>query len=249
MTRRLVVNADDLGLTAGVNDGILRAHEHGIVTSASLLVRAPEAGAAAEAAARHPRLGLGLHVDLAEWICEDGEWRAAYEVVDTSDPRAVAAELERQLDAFRDLCGRDPTHLDSHQHVHREEPVRSIMGVRARELRLPLRHHGHVHYCGAFYGQGRDGRPASAFVSADALVRLVAELPEGATELCCHPASTADAGAYGAERVLELAALCDPAVREAVERGGVQLCSFPEVPRVSAAAARASPPASTRSSR
>ena len=38
MTRRLVVNADDLGLTAGVNDGILRAHEHGIVTSASLLV-------------------------------------------------------------------------------------------------------------------------------------------------------------------------------------------------------------------
>jgi predicted glycoside hydrolase/deacetylase ChbG (UPF0249 family) len=232
MTRRLVVNADDLGLSDGVNAGILRAHEHGIVTSASLMVRGRAAVAAAEAAREHPRLGLGLHVDLSEWVCEDGEWRAVYEVVDSSDPIAVAAELERQLDTFRALCGREPTHLDSHQHVHREEPVRSIMGVRARELGLPLRHHGRVRYCGAFYGHGRAGAPQPESIAPGALAGLIAGLGEGATELCCHPAATADAAsAYGPERLQELRSLCDPEVRAAVEDAGVRLCSFPEALR------------------
>jgi predicted glycoside hydrolase/deacetylase ChbG (UPF0249 family) len=231
MTRQLVVNADDLGLSPAVNAGIFCAHEHGIVTSASLMVRGQGAPAAAKAAVEHPDLGLGLHVDLAEWECEDGEWRAAYEVVDTDDPHAVAAELDRQLAAFRELTGREPTHIDSHQHVHRCEPVRSIMGARARELRLPLRHHGYVRYCGAFYGQGSTGAPQPESITAAALRRVIESLPDGASELCCHPATAGDRLAYGAERVRELAALCDPAVRAAVERAGVELCTFQAIVR------------------
>jgi len=238
--RRLVVNADDFGLSAGVNAGILRAHVEGIVTSASLMVRGDAAAAAAAAAAAdHPRLGLGLHVDLAEWVCDDGEWRCVYEVVDCSDPAAVAAELERQLDAFRALCGREPTHLDSHQHVHREEPVRSIFGVRARELRLPLRHHGRVRYCGAFYGQGPAGAPLPEAITTGALTRLIAGLPPGASELACHPAAEVDPGlAYGSERLAELEALCDPAAREAVDAAGVLLCTFPQARAIDVAGTR-----------
>ena len=62
--RWLIVNADDLGLSSGVNQGILQAHEQGIVTSASLMVRHQAAPEAVAAAREHPRLGLGLHVDL-----------------------------------------------------------------------------------------------------------------------------------------------------------------------------------------
>jgi predicted glycoside hydrolase/deacetylase ChbG (UPF0249 family) len=227
--RRLVVNADDLGLSPGVDAGILRAHRAGIVTSASLMVDGPSAAAAAAAAQEHPRLGLGLHVDLAEWACEAGEWRAVYEVVDTADAEAVAAELERQLERFAALTGRAPDHLDSHQHVHRAEPVRSIMGVRARELRVPLRHHGRVAYCGAFYGQGHAGAPLPDAITATALAALVTDLPLGATELCCHPAAEAPPGTgYGEERVRELEALCDGRVRDAVTRAGVRLCTFDE---------------------
>lgn len=225
--RLLVVNADDFGLTPGVNAGVVRAHEEGIVTTTSLMVRGAAAEEAAALAAVHPELAVGLHVDLAEWVCVKGCWRASYEVVDTADAAAVAAELERQLARFRELIGRDPTHLDSHQHVHRAEPVRSIMGVRARELRVPLRHHGRVRYCGAFYGQGRGGTPLPEAITPAALAALVAELPEGPTELCCHPAAAVQPGmAYGAERLLELEALCHPAVREAVARAGVRLCTF-----------------------
>jgi chitin disaccharide deacetylase len=227
--RRLVVTADDFGLSAGVNAGVLLAHEQGIVTAASLMVRGAAAEEAVAAAADHPRLALGLHVDLAEWVVEDGHWRAAYEVVDVSDAAAVAAELERQLERFAELTGRPPAHLDSHQHIHREEPVRSILGVRARELRLPLRHHGRLRYCGGFYGQDRGGAPLPEAITPPALVALIRGLPPGATELCCHPAAAATPGmAYGTERVHELAALCDPTVRTAIDGAGVRLCTHAE---------------------
>lgn len=225
--RRLVVNADDFGFSAGVNAGILRAHSEGIVTSTSLMVRAAAAREAVAAATAHPQLAIGLHVDLGEYVCEHGEWRALYRVVETDDAIAVADEIERQLQRFRELTGRDPTHLDSHQHVHREEPVRSIMGRRAKDLRVALRHHGRARYCGAFYGQGHAGAPLPEAIEPQALARLVTELTPGVTELCCHPAASVEPEmAYGPERVRELEALCDPLVREALERAGVQLGTF-----------------------
>src|SRR5437879_6831057 len=119
--RRLIVNADDFGLSPETNRGIVTAHESGIVTRASLMVRYPAALEAAEYARQHPRLGVGLHLDLGEWAFRGGEWVALYTVVRTHDADAVRAEAERQLTAFRDLVGHDPTHLDSHQHVRRRD--------------------------------------------------------------------------------------------------------------------------------
>ena len=72
--RRLIVNADDLGRTPGINRGIAIAAEEGVVTSASLMVRREGASDAAAYARRHPNLSVGLHVDLGEWIRIDDEW-------------------------------------------------------------------------------------------------------------------------------------------------------------------------------
>ena len=59
---------------------------------------------------------------------------------------------------------------------------------------------------------------------------LIDELPGGATELCCHPAATAEPDwAYGSERIAELASLCSPLVRDAVRRAGVRLVGFAAV--------------------
>ena len=113
--RELIVNADDFGRSVATNDGIARAHEHGIVTSASLMVCWPAAEAAARYAHEHPALSVGLHIDLSEWTYRDGQWVVVYE-------NAPAAEqIPRQLERFRELLGRDPTHLDSHHHVHASE--------------------------------------------------------------------------------------------------------------------------------
>ena len=75
--RTLVVNADDFGRSAAINRGVMRAHERGIVTSATLMVRWPAAAPAAELA-RASELSVGLHLDLGEWEYRDGEWRAVY---------------------------------------------------------------------------------------------------------------------------------------------------------------------------
>ena len=222
--KTLVVNADDFGMSESVNRGILLAHAHGIVTRTSLMVRGGAAAAAVAAARQYPRLGIGLHIDLGEWRRRDGEWYLADPVVDTDDRFAVAGEVTRQLRVFRDLTGRDPAHVDSHQHVHRSEPVRSVALDLALALDVDLRDCGPARYCGAFYGQGRDGEPLPAAITAAALAGIVRELPDGLTELCCHPAEEPEAGSdYCDERPAELAALCDPSVRAAIEEAGVQL--------------------------
>src|SRR6267378_3443838 len=100
MTRHLIVNADDFGQSPGVNRGIVTAHQRGIVTSTSMMVRWPAAAKAAELCRAHPRLSVGLHVDLGEWACRGGDWVAVYEVVPLDDPAAVAKEVGRQLAEF-----------------------------------------------------------------------------------------------------------------------------------------------------
>src|SRR6185312_9264780 len=109
--RSLIVNADDFGLSEGVNRGIIEAHERGIVTSASLMVLQPASASAAAYSREHPRLSMGLHLDLGEWAYDGKAWVLVYEVVPLEDPALVAGELERQLGAVRRLRGCDPTHL------------------------------------------------------------------------------------------------------------------------------------------
>lgn len=227
MLRQLIVNADDFGLSAGINRGIIEAHEHGIVTSASLMVRGVAVADAALYGNRRPDLGVGLHLDLAEWVYQNDAWRPLYEVVDLTDRAAVEAEVSQQLAAFLGLMGRPPTHLDSHQHLHRDEPLRSIAQRVTAELKIPLRHFSPIRYCGDFYGQSAKGDRVPEAVCADALLAILHRLPPGTTELACHPGYADDvASAYRAERACEVSALCDKRVRQFALEQGIELVSF-----------------------
>jgi predicted glycoside hydrolase/deacetylase ChbG (UPF0249 family) len=224
--RVLIVNADDLGLSAAVNAGIVEAHRRGIVTSASLMVRRPAAAGAAAISRSHPSLALGLHLDLGQWDYEEGEWRVAYEHCPPDDRAAVEAECRAQVEAFRSLLDRDPTHLDSHQHAHNHEPAASVAEAIAAELGVPLRGRS-VRYEGGFYGQSGKGEAFPEGIATDHLIELIESLPGGWTEIGCHPGiGVGEESSYAAEREVEVGALCDPAVRQAIERGGVQLRSF-----------------------
>jgi chitin disaccharide deacetylase len=244
-TRYLIVNADDFGQSPGVNRGIIEAHERGIATSASLMVRWPAAAEAAAYGRGHPDFSVGLHLDLGEWAYRGRTWVAVYQVVPPDDRAAVAAEVSRQLAAFRRLLGRDPTHLDSHQHVHREEPLLSILSALAGEIGAPLRFFGDLHYCGDFYGQTGNGSPLPGAISVKGLVRALKALPPGLTELACHPGLGDDLDSmYRRERAREVKALCDPHVRAAAAAEGIRLCSFRDV--VGWWAKAASPPKGSR---
>jgi chitin disaccharide deacetylase len=227
VTRVLIVNADDFGRSHGINRGVALAHDQGIVTSASAMVHWPAAEDAADLARGRPALGVGLHVDLEEWAYADGDWHVVYKRA-AGDETAVAEEVEAQLTRFRMLFGREPTHLDSHQHVHREEPMRSVLLEAGRRLGVTVRDCSPgIAYRGDFYGQTAKGEPLPDGIALESLLQVLSSLPPGITELGCHPASEAETGSsYAAERVQELRVLCDPRVQAAVRAERIELLSF-----------------------
>lgn len=226
--KNLIVNADDFGQSHGINRGIITAYGHGIVTSASLMVRWPAAADAAAYARKQPGLSVGLHIDLGEQIFRAGEWVPLYSVVPLQNETAVRDEISRQLGEFDRLVGHAPSHLDSHQHVHLREPVRIVLMDIAQRLGVPLRHYSpEIAYRGNFYGQAADGTPLRDVISVDGLIHILETLPAGCTELGCHPAAECDLNAiYRQERLEELKVLCDPRVRAAVMALGIELRSF-----------------------
>ena len=218
--RFLIVNADDLGASPGINRGIIEAHVDGIVTSASLMVDEPGAEDAAVAITGLPDLSVGLH---ARFTSEAGALRI--------DPGACAAELERQLERFRELTGREPTHLDSHHNVHRDPRFTEHFRSLAARLGLPMREHSPAAYHSSFYGQWKGGTTALDQVSVEALKRTISHLSPGITELGCHPGyiDPEFSSSYRLEREAEVRTLRAPSVREHLMAEGVSLISFSQL--------------------
>ena len=133
---------------------------------------------------------------------------------------------------FRSLVGHDPTHLDSHQHVHRGQPVRSVVNAMARQLSVPLRgYDDQVSYCGAFYGHDGNGEADPGAIRPEGLIKTLVALTAGVTELGCHPGHSNDVDSmYGPERAMEVETLCDPRVKDILAAEWIELCSFASLP-------------------
>lgn len=216
MSRLLIVNADDLGLSHGVNEGILEAHVNGIVTSASLMVNAPAAGEARTLARDHPELSVGLHFQC------DG-------TVELDHPAHAERTFRGQLERFRELVGRDPTLVDSHHHVHVEHERMATFKSLVEPLGVPLRNDGRVAYIGGFWAQWEPGVTNLDYVRRPFLRHLVdTEVGEGFTEIACHPARiTGDfQSSYLHERAVELQTLTEPGLKEELEGTGIKLVSY-----------------------
>ncbi|HET6866736.1 MAG TPA: ChbG/HpnK family deacetylase [Solirubrobacteraceae bacterium] len=211
---RLIVNADDFGLTVGVSRGIVEAHVRGILTSTSLMVDAPAAEHAVGLAGEHPGLSIGLHF-VDDTPALDG-------------PGHAAREFARQLERFRELMGREPTHVDSHHHVHVKRM--STFTPLVEPLGVPLRGDGRVPYLGAFFAHPQPGVVDHDRIRAPFLVRLVGEVPpgEGLVELGCHPGWVTEElhSSYADEREIELATLTEPDLSARIEALGLTLASF-----------------------
>ncbi len=152
--KRLIVNADDFGLTENVNRGILDAHREGIVTSTTLLANGMAFESAVAAGKRFHRLGIGVHLNLTEGK-PVADARHIPTLVDRggrlhlAPPRLWAgialgqvslSEIEVELRAqVRKVirAGIRPMHFDGHKHVHVLPGVSEIVIRLAREFRIP----------------------------------------------------------------------------------------------------------------
>jgi len=243
----LIVNADDLGRTPGINSGIFEAHRNGLVTSATLMVGFPAAEEAAAQLDAHPDLGIGLHVALTgsppvlpparlpSLTDASGRFRSRPEELGRPEPEEVMAEARTQFGRFLELTGRLPTHLDSHHHSHRNPIVCDALVALAREHDLPIRN------ASPEVGERlrREGVATTDFfverffgeeARLDFLIEILGGIRTGVTEIMCHPAHVdkelRETSSYAEEREGELEVLTHPDAMRAVQELGLRLAHF-----------------------
>jgi len=132
--KRLIVNADDLGLSHGITDGILLAHREGIVTSASLMVNQPATDYAVAKLQEVPSLDVGIHLNLCQGrpvlppssipslVGSDGNFSPPAQMGRKLaslrvSPKEIEAEFCAQIDRMLSY-GLRPSHADSHHRFH-----------------------------------------------------------------------------------------------------------------------------------
>jgi len=158
MVAQLIVNADDFGLTPGVNRGILEAHEKGIVTSTSLMANTPGFDDAVRLARITPDLGVGFHFNLTYGVplsppeeipslvdehgrfFFDPQWRGDISRLGENwRPEDIQKELAAQW-ARVSKSGLTITHIDSHHFIQNLPHVYAPLAELARKEGLPMRH-------------------------------------------------------------------------------------------------------------
>jgi predicted glycoside hydrolase/deacetylase ChbG (UPF0249 family) len=288
--KRLIVNADDFGLTRNVNRGILDAHCEGIVTSTTLMANGSAFESAAEASMRFHRLGIGIHLNLSEGkpvtdasliptlVDRGGRLHMAPTRMwaGIAAGRVSLAEIEAELRAQVTKvirAGIRPTHFDGHKHVHVLPPVSEIVIRLAREFRIPSvrcpseQNHqaSGVHRKRRFstisrFKQHLVGRAVSdlagsfkkkllevglqspthffgidetGFLNGSALREVLEKLPEGASELMCHPGyrdvELEETGTrLLSQREVEIQALTAVSIRNLVVADGIRLLNYRE---------------------
>jgi predicted glycoside hydrolase/deacetylase ChbG (UPF0249 family) len=217
------------------------------VTSTTLLVNRPVDPALIDAL-KASGMGVGLHMNLtlgppvapAKRVASllDGEGRFtrdAREAARRARPDEARIELGMQIDEFRKIMGRFPTHLDSHHHVGRQEPILELVLDFARAIKVPVRTQDAEVRAAARklalktpdHFMGESG--PDAYWSSERVLAHLRELPGGVTEFMTHPGYFDDELAYsryGRQRDVELAGLTDPAARALIEREGIRLMHF-----------------------
>jgi hopanoid biosynthesis associated protein HpnK len=149
--RRLIVNADDFGLSSSINAAVIRAHQEGILTTASLMVNEPACAEAVTLARSNPTLAVGLHLTLlyghsalppekipgladAQGQFRGGPASAGLRYFFRRSLREqLRAELHAQFDKFR-ATGLPLDHVNGHLHLHLHPTVFSILMQDAGQL-------------------------------------------------------------------------------------------------------------------
>lgn len=198
----LIVNADDFGLSRGVNFGIIDSYLNGIVNSTTMMMNMPGTQHALQLAKEHPGLRVGVHLVLTSGqpllenvrtlVNEEGRFKTQAQIMaSVSDLSQVEIEREWSAQIERFLAsGLKPTHLDSHHHVHTRKEFEHVVRRLSSKYKLPVRRNGYSSIHGVetfsdvslfdFYGEG---------VCSAYFANLVSRFEDGTMiEVMCHPA-------------------------------------------------------------
>lgn len=217
--KRLIVNADDLGYANGVNEGIVRAHKEGIVTSTSLMVNGKAASHGIKLVRKNPKLGLGLHFQI-----ENDDLQILWQtkrVIASALIEKTKKEFLNQVEIFKKLVGELPDHIDSHHHVHKMPRIYPFIRRWCRENNVPYRLK--INFIDSFFGI-----PSTKAITVSYLTKILENLSDGESELMCHPGLVSRdlKSSYSHQRELELRTLTSQKVKQKIEKLNIRLISW-----------------------
>lgn len=239
--KRLIVNADDFGMSKKVNEGIGYTHEHGILTSTTVMMNKPYAYELPVYQAKYPNLGFGIHLVLTSGkplgsnyltlTTEDGYFKRSFIRDDESyDIEEVYREWKLQIEAFITIGGM-PSHMDSHHGVHQKQKLYPVVKRLQDEYKLAFRN--------TFQMEKHDIRTASRFVGSfynktvtlDTIKLVIDSVQEHEiVELMSHPGfvdiETINASIYNFKRIEELQLLTSDEIKDYVTSKEVILISY-----------------------
>lgn len=244
MIKRLIVNADDFGMTDGVSIGILHAHADGIVTSTTTMMNMPSVKFAFNLSKDFPNLGIGIHlvltagrplVDGATSFTDSNGNFIKLRDYPNSQPEHINlnelyTEWKAQIELFIELAGKKPTHIDSHHHVHLLPELQEVAIRLAKEYDLPIRQRNQIvnHY---EYVRCAD-KMYDELVNYDFLVREIS-INENVMEFMCHPAyidqALYDMSSYCLVRMEELKLLRSQKVKDFIKENNISLISYADI--------------------
>ncbi|MEP6715194.1 MAG: ChbG/HpnK family deacetylase [Terriglobia bacterium] len=250
--KRLIVNADDFGFTRDVNQGIVEAHSGGILTACTLMANGDAFQHAVDLARATPSLDVGCHLVFVQGMSVLDPSRplpSSLGGVLRKQPfyEEAAAQVRKIITA-----GIRPTHLDTHKHTHLLfAPVLDAVARVAREFDIPW-----VRWpfdfkprtVASFAMRLRRGRfsevlkglrktdhfagfETTGTLNQVSLSATLLALPDGLTELMCHPARLGAELRNAATRLketreVELNALTSSSIRSLIQSEGIQLVNY-----------------------
>ena len=234
---KLIVNADDFGYSKGVNRGIQAAFQNGIVRSCTIMANMPGFIHGVALLKANPAISCGVHLNLTRGLPLTREYPHTnadgtflrHPVFMPGEEPLILAELTAQIERLR-ATGIEPTHLDSHHHIHNAPFIAPLVQELAEAYRLPLRPYG--------VWQREDTYLSTGFFGDTTQDMLLKELQQGLDsgrpymELMCHP-GFADrqlciSSSYSHGRAREVRLLCSSETQNFIQDNDITLCSYRE---------------------
>ena len=239
---QLIINADDFGLTEGVNHGIVQAFQKGIVRSTTLMMGMPATEQAIALSMENPELKVGVHLRLTtgqpmasevpSLLGNDGQLQkqSLFWENQGMNTEEIERELRAQIEQF--ISYDVPlSHLDGHHHCHSHPQVAPIASKLAQEYGVPIRPCGQtaqfngksLMFSDRFYGDS---------LSTHGLLNIIEDY-KGQTqvlELMAHPAIVDKAleqvSGYSDARAQELKILTDPTLPDLLASMGIAVTDY-----------------------
>lgn len=218
--KKLIINADDFGKFARIDDGIIEGINAGVITSTSVLVFGKYAGDARKLI-DYKNVSIGLHFDKR-----------------FDNDQEMVSDFDKQLNMFIAIVGRHPDHIDFHKLNGLEEyPLLYKSIVENPKLKsTPIRRMGFANYIGDFFAMDtRDYKTIDLDkVSVSSLIKVLdTSMVEGANELVCHAGRVDDevreSSSYWSARELELETLLSKEFKKYIKDNDIQLISWKEI--------------------